>query len=177
MKKIFITFFVCLISFVSVSAKTNFGDVITDAGGTLSAAVDTIYHDGKAAVSTLYTDLKAGTSELYPDVKAAVIEIAKAIGVGAEHLYTVLVRNYIVIGVKELLVFVGGLIALIIGICWFAKLAKSQITFLVVAPIFLLILGLSFITGVDYEAMLMGIINPEWGAINYILDFTKDIIK
>jgi hypothetical protein len=30
---------------------------------------------------------------------------------------------------------------------------------------------------VNYDDMLMGLINPEYGAINYILDFSKGLVK
>lgn len=171
MKKVLFSLVLCVLSVINVSAgtKMKFGEVMT-------SAVDSVYQDGKAVVSTVYQDIKAGTSAIYPDVKTAVVEIASGIGVAAEHLYTVLVKNYVVAGVKELLVAVTGLILLIIGFSWFIKLSKKVISYIVIAPVVLIITGFSFLINADYTSLLMGLINPEWGAINYILEYTKTLI-
>ena len=71
-------------------------------------SIDTVYHDVKGAVSTLYSDGKEVIGTLYPEVKSAIVSIAKAIGVAAEHVYTVLVKNYVVVGVKWLILFLIG---------------------------------------------------------------------
>ena len=52
-----------------------------------------------------------------------------------------------------------------------------SITYAVVVPAILMIIGICTVFNVDYDAMLMGLINPEYGAINYILEYTKGIIK
>ena len=170
MKKYLFGLVLCVLSVISVSAKSElkFGEVMT-------SAVDSVYHDGKSMVSTVYQDIKAGTSAIYPDVKTAVVEIASGIGIAAEHLYTVLVKNYVVAGVKELLVAVTGLILLIIGFSWFIKISKKVITYVAILPSLLMVFGLIFFISADYNTLLMGLINPEWGAINYILEYTKTL--
>jgi hypothetical protein len=44
-------------------------------------------------------------------------------------------------------------------------------------PALCLIIGFFMIVNIDYDAMLMGLINPEYGAINYILEYSKELIK
>ena len=53
----------------------------------------------------------------------------------------------------------------------------QAITYAVIVPLILMIIGICTVFSVDYDAMLMGLINPEYGAINYILEYTKGIIK
>ena len=103
---------------ISIYAEdTSFGEVLTQSTEQVytdaRAAIDTVYHDGKAAVQTVYSDMKSGTSSLYPDVKKAVVSIANSLGVAAEHVYTVLVKKYIVLGVKELGIFLGAIVLLL----------------------------------------------------------------
>jgi hypothetical protein len=41
----------------------------------------------------------------------------------------------------------------------------------------MLFIGLVMMVNVNYDNMLMGLINPEYGAIDYILEYSKTIIK
>ena len=143
------------------------------------AAIDTVYHDGKAVVQTVYSDLKGGTSTIMPSVKDAVVSIGKSIGVAAEHVYNVLVKKYVVMGVKELMIFVGGVILLIVGlIIWLKKTGKDgPITYSLIAPAAMFLIGVIMMINVNYDNMLMGLINPEYGAIDYILEYSKTLIK
>jgi hypothetical protein len=181
MKK-FLIVFVMLFAFTCVS-YAGVGDVVTNSVDSVyhdgKAVVDTLYHDGKAVVSTVYNDAKAGAVSIYPDVKSAIVSIGKAIGVAAEHVYGVLVKKYVVIGVKELMILIGGIIMFFIGLIYWRKYTKDgqSISYGVAIPALILVTGLITIVNVDYDAMLMGLINPEYGAINYILEYTKGIIK
>lgn len=181
MKK-FLILFVMLFAFTCIS-YAGVGDVLTNSVDSVyhdgKAATDTLYHDGKAVVSTVYNDAKAGASSIYPDVKSAIVSIGKAIGVAAEHVYGVLVKKYFVLGIKEACILVGGIIIFFIGLWNWRKYTKNMqaITYAVVVPAVLMIIGIFTVFNVDYDAMLMGLINPEYGAINYILEYTKGIIK
>lgn len=142
-------------------------------------AVDSVYHDGKAIVGTLYQDGKAGLSTIYPDIRSAVISIGKAIGVAAEHVYGVLVKKYFVMGVKQLGICLLGLVAIIIGFVGWKKVTKNgqPITYRVIVPIVFMFVGFITMSEVNYDEMLMGLINPEYGAINYILEYSKELIN
>ena len=181
MKK-FLILFVMLFIFTCVS-YAGVSDVLTNSVDSVyhdgKSVADTLYHDGKAVVSTVYNDAKAGASSIYPDVKSAIVSIGKAIGVAAEHVYGVLVKKYFVLGIKEACILVGGIIIFFIGLWNWRKCTKNMqaITYAVIIPVVLMIIGICTVFNVDYDAMLMGIINPEYGAINYILEYTKGIIK
>ena len=181
MKK-FLIVFVMLFAFTCVS-YAGVGDVVTNSVDSVyhdgKAVVDTLYNDGKAVVSTVYNDAKSGEVSIYHDVKSAIVSIGKAIGVAAEHVYGVLVKKYVVIGVKELMILIGGIIMFFIGLIYWRKYTKDgqSISYGVAIPALILVTGLITIVNVDYDAMLMGLINPEYGAINYILEYTKGIIK
>ena len=185
MKKIFglIFMLMCFVSIDTFAAEESFGEVLTNSTEVVysdaKAAIDTVYHDGKAVVQTVYSDLKDGTSSIMPSVKDAVASIAKSIGVAAEHVYNVLVKKYVVIGIKELMIFSGGLILLIVGlIIWLKKTGKDgPITYSLIAPSLMVFIGLVMMVNVNYDNMLMGLINPEYGAIDYILEYSKTLIK
>lgn len=177
MKKIIIFVLGMLVTFSAFAQKvgpSNFVSAITTTYSDSKAAVDTLYHDGKALVSTIYDDAKNLTSTIYPDVKAAVAQIASAIGVAAEYVWLALVKSFIVKGAVEILHLIFALIFIIFGCVLFSKNFKSaQITWKIIPGIVVAIIGLIIACNVDYYVMLTGLINPEYGAIDYILKFVK----
>ena len=179
MKKI--TFFILAMLMacsVNLSYAANNKEAPT-AGEVVLSVMDSIHGDVKGAVSTVYNDGKDLLGEIYPDVKSAIVQIGKAIGVAAEHVYTVLVKKYVVEGIKHLIILIGSLILLIIGVISVNKHIKAskRLTYALIIPAICLISGFIMITNVDYDAMLMGLVNPEWGAINYILEYSKELIN
>lgn len=185
MKKIFglIFMLMCFVSIDTFAAENSFGEILTNSTEIVysdaKAAIDTVYHDGKAVVQTVYSDLKDGTSTIMPSVKDAVVSIGKSIGVAAEHVYNVLVKKYVVMGIKELMIFAGGLILLVVGlvICLRKTSKDGPITYALIAPAAMFLIGLIMMINVNYDNMLMGLINPEYGAIDYILEYSKTLIK
>lgn len=145
----------------------------------ISNITSTVYEDGKSLIGTVYEDGKTLLVNAYPEVKEAVIKIAQSLGVAAEHVYTVLVKKYIVDGVTQLALCIVGLIFLIIGWVKFDKyVAKSErIDWHVLYPGVVLTVGIVLLLNVNYHTMFMGLINPEYGAINYILEFAKSMVK
>ena len=184
MKKIIFCIILCSISTVSFGTETNESSTFVNTVSTLygdgKAVVDTLYQDSKSVVSTVYDDIKDGVKSVYPDVKAAVVEIAKALGVGAEYVFKVLVLKFVVDGAKELLFFIFALIILIIGFKglkpYFKTTNSITITYKIIPFIVITVIGIIMFFFVDFNQMLMGLINPGYGAINYILDFTKSMI-
>ena len=176
MKKILILF-AMLFAFSVVTVYA--ADPIVSAGKVLTNATDSVYHDGKEIVKTVYGDAKEGAVSIYPDVREAVVAIGKAIGIAAEHVYSVLVKKYFVLGIKQAVICLIGFIAFIIGLVMWKKATPQgqPITYRIIAPIFLIVVGLVTICNVNYDEMLMGIINPEYGAINYILEYSKNLFN
>ena len=181
MKKLLILFSVLFA--VSISSYANIGDVVSNVTDTVyhdsKAVVDTLYHDGKTALGQVYEDAKLGAVSIYPDVKQAVVAIGKAIGIAAEHVYSVLVKKYFVLGIKHLCICLIGLIALVCGLIWWKKVTPEgkPITYRVIMPCLFILIGIITMAKVNYDDMLMGIINPEYGAINYILEYSKELIN
>lgn len=189
MKKFISLLVVCLLS-ITLFAKTNDAEIVKEASGNFVDAVSTVHQDVNTVVGTVYSDAKSVTTtlyedgkdfakDLYPEVKAAVISIAKGLGVAAEHLYTVLVKKYVVEGLVQLIPFIIGLILVIVGWIKTEKYFKTaeKIKWQCLYPISLLVVGAITLSCVDYNTMFMGIINPEYGAINYILEYAKEMIK
>lgn len=173
MKKIFFIIIMCLATITGYA--NNFTSIIANDS---KSAMSTLYNDGKEVVSTVYNDGKSVISDLYPDVKSAIVSIAQGIGVAAEHVYTVLVKKYIVIGVKEALILLIGIFFFIFGFVSIYKYIKNNqyITWKVIPMIILCFLGFLVAYNVNYDDLLMGLINPEFGAINYILEYAKNLV-
>lgn len=159
-------------------AENKFGDILLKAQQDGGAAVETLYNDGKEVVKTVYNDGKSAVSELYPDVKSAIVSIAEGIGVAAEHVYSVLVKSFVVKGVKELIIAVFALLIFGFGLYQFYKYVNNTkvINWKIIFPLLLCILGLFVGFKVNYDDLLMGLINPHFGAINYILEYAKDFV-
>lgn len=177
MKRIIIFMLGMLVAFSAFGQKNSSSDFVTAIATTYTdskTAIDTLYHDGKELVSTIYNDTKSLTASIYPDVKAAVGQIASAIGVAAEYVWVALVKSFIVKGAVEILHFIFALAFIIFGCVLFSKNFKStQITWKIIPGIVVVIIGLIVACNVDYYTMLTGLINPEYGAIDYILKFVK----
>lgn len=166
MKKIFLFFILLFINIATIKANT------------FTTAMDTVYSDIKDGISVVYQDAKISTTALYPDIKKTISTIGQAIGVATEYVYTALVKKYVVIAAKELLIFIFSIILMVFGYSSYSKKTKNtHITYRVIPSIICLVLGFILCTSVNYDAMLMGFINPEYEAINYILNYSKDLIK
>ena len=138
-----------------------------------------VYEDGVTAISTVYNDGKTAVSELAPEIKTAIIAIAQSLGVAVEHVYTVLVKKFVVDGVVQLIPFLIGLILLILGWIKLEKFLRGNkaITWHIFYPAILLAVGIISLTSVNYQTMLLGLINPEYGVINYILEYSKTLLQ
>lgn len=138
-----------------------------------------VYEDGVTAISTVYNDGKTAVSELAPEIKTAIISIAQSLGVAAEHVYTVLVKKFVVDGVTQLIPFLIGLILLVLGWIKLDKYIKQTpaINWHILYPILLSIVGIVCLVTVNYQTMLLGLINPEYGVINYILEYSKTFLQ
>lgn len=124
MKKIILFILVLdmgMTGFATPQQKQNTLQTVSTFHDDVKGTITTMHDDVAIITSTLYEDGKDAATALYPDVKSAVIAIGKAIGVAAEHVYTVLVKKFMVDGIVQLLPFILGL--LLIGIGWY-KLSK-----------------------------------------------------
>lgn len=162
--------------------KQNF-DATKEAVSTLHQDVkditSTVHEDVKSITTTLYGDGKDAITTLYPDIRSALVAIGKAIGVAAEHVYNVLVKKFVVDGIVQLLPFLLGIILIIISWVKFGRYFKyyHRPEWHILYPITLLTIGVIILFHVNYNVMIMGLVNPEYGALNYILEYSKQILQ
>lgn len=182
MKKFLIIILAAILSIGGISAKSNkTSKVITNGIETIyddtKGTITEVYTDAKSAVTTIYGDMKEATSEIYPDVKNALSEIARGLGVGVEYTWTVLVKQYVVLSIAELLKFILFLSILIIGIIFTIKVVNNskEINWKIIPTLGIVVTGIILITSINYVTILQGLINPDFGAINYILEFIKSL--
>lgn len=193
MKKIF--FFIMMLFSMTIMAKPSEAtkavkDGIVAVHDDVTGTVSTVYNDGKEAITTLYNDGKEVLAEVYPEVKEAITYIAKALGVAAEHVYITLTKKFLVDGIAELGILLLGM--LLFGYGWYkmekyignrptvmnsdGTQGKAPIDWKVLFPVFFLGLGIFVCSTVEYREMVVNLFNPEWGAINYILDTAKTLV-
>ena len=177
MKKILI-FIICAIFSIGAFSKENkvvngVETVYDDTKGT----IETVYNDTKSVVTTIYDDMKGVASEIYPDVKNALSEIARGLGIGVEYTWTVLVKQYVVIAIAELIKLILILALIICGIVWLWKVVKNNtsITWKGIPGALMLIVGLWMMDSIDFIEIIQGLVNPDFGAINYVLQFIKTL--
>lgn len=175
-------FYLLLISMFAL-AMCTFSQESTSAlsaiGSTSTEAVSTVYNDAKSAVSTVYTDVSSLSGTIYDEVKSAVISIGKGIGCAAEHVYAIIVKKYIVEGISELCYFLLGIIILIFGLIKTNKYfkIKERIDWRCIFPFGLLIASIIILCTTEFSDMLVNLINPEWKALEYIIDTAKGMVK
>ena len=124
---------------------------------------------------------KVSLGSVYSDIKTGIEGMAAALKVGAAHVYAVLVRQQIAKSVMILLVLITGIILL--RLAW--KTSKSenwdeesnpQNGMAILNIVFWVIVTICIIYFVcRSQTFLTGFINPEFGAMNDIVDFVKEI--
>lgn len=121
-------------------------------------------------------------SKVYGDVKAGISGLASSLKVGAEHVYYVLVKQQVVHAIKWLLILGFGFFCIIhflkkyklITEKWWNH-ADTMPTMMGVFRVGQIIMGVVFICiGFNHtNEILTGCINPEYGALQDILNFVK----
>lgn len=177
MKKFIILFLIAFMSINVFSKEKTITNGIETVYDDTKGSITEIYTDTKSAVTTIYGDMKGVATEIYPDVKNAITEIARGLGVGAEYVWTVLVKQQVVLGITELLELLLILGLIIAGIVWLWKTIKKNesISWIVLPGAFLILFGILMFGKVDFVIIIQGLINPDFGAINYVLDFIKTL--
>ena len=177
MKKILIFIICTIFSIGAFSKENNVVNGVETVYDDTKSTIETVYNDTKSVVATIYGDMKDVASEIYPDVKNALSEIARGLGIGVEYTWTVLVKQYVVIAIAELIKLLLILAIIICGIVWLWKVVKNNtaITWKVIPGALMLIIGLSMMHSIDFIEIIQGLVNPDFGAINYVLQFIKSL--
>lgn len=137
--------------------------------------IDSIKTDLNYAVTSI--DTSSVTKTIYQDVKSALVGLSSGLKVGAEHVYEILVKQQIVNSITYLILLTIALL-LIIPLYRFIKFCVNNddineghfwICFFGV-----IIIGFfNVIMLFNIDNIIMGFVNPEYGAIEKILELIK----
>tara|TARA_R110002020_G_scaffold241717_4_gene454956 strand:+ start:123 stop:509 length:387 start_codon:yes stop_codon:yes gene_type:complete len=123
------------------------------------------------------TKVMIGT--MYQDIKGAVASIAEGLSIGAEHVYTVLVRQQVVTSIVMSIVLIIGSMGFVLILNALAKSAKEDARYWhkemsVIHVILLLCTFIVMFVGlINLDTIITGFVNPEYGAMHEIIDMIK----
>jgi hypothetical protein len=150
--------------------------------GRVSEASDQVYSDAKSVVSTVHQDVKEIIPVLYGDAKDLFTSVGKKLGVAAEAVWVTLVRQQ---RVKSIALLLSSLSLYAISIFFWhkyniQKLRARETNLERDVDFGGLLFGISLILTIAsslflcYHAydILTGIINPEYGAMKDIYQFS-----
>jgi len=175
MKRFLILFITAILSLSSVFGQEQTPGALE----TSTNAISTVYNDMKTGITTVYDDVSGVTGPIYQEVKSAVIAIATGIGVGVEHVYVIIVKKFVVDGISELIKLIALLTILIIGTVNLIKYVNKHTTmdWRIIIPASMVTASLLILSTIEFNEMLINLVNPEWNAIKYILDTAKEFVK
>jgi uncharacterized Tic20 family protein len=126
---------------------------------------------------------------MYSDLKQGIGALASSLKVGAEHVYEVLVRQQIVYGIVYLFLSVIGFILIL---NWIKKYKDDKEKWItkdgysgedptglgIIRTIQIIIAFVMIGIGIfNIESIMTGFINPEYGAIQDVIEMVKDVKK
>ena len=125
-------------------------------------------------------DTSSNFKNIYNDLKGGVAAIAQSLKIGAEHVFIVLVKQQVVNAIVYLvLALIGIILAFAAYRQWGLIKYNAKGDLVEVRPVvFTVIFGvLSFIllmiTIFNIDTIIMGFVNPEYGAIQDIIKFVR----
>lgn len=134
----------------------------------------------QAVTDTAKQKTETFSKEIYKDVKSVIASLSSSLKVGAEHVYGVLVKQQIVKSWIHTSCVILGFIMLILGLKAYKNddedwIADGEPTLLAVIRIIQLIMGFVFlmIGLINIDIIITGFVNPEFGAIEHILNLVK----
>lgn len=148
----------------------------------VDSALGKLPDEVKSVTNTLTSDTaKLTFARVYGDVKAGIVGLASALKVGAEHVYKVIVKQQVV----NAITYVVIILVLLILCLRFWSMHKTAVVkhgeyWEDYASAVVPLIG-SIITGLIAIIMfirtsndiVMGLVNPEYGAMKDILEFVK----
>lgn len=166
--------------FFTITTYSKESNIVSETITSVSNEIDTLKTNAINTAKAI--DTSSVSKQLYTDLKSGLVGIAGALKVGAEHVYEVLVRQQVV---NSILYLLCGVLAFIFIINFINKNESSEIWFdgrvdfitglgfirliqLIIG--FILLLVLLF----HLDNILTGFINPEFGALEQIMDWVKN---
>jgi uncharacterized membrane protein YuzA (DUF378 family) len=164
-----------LIIFTLLFSQLSFAGV----GETVSNAIDSTKAAVKEGVGVI--DTSSNFKMVYTDIKDGISALASGLKVGAEHVYEVLVKQQIVNAITYLVI---GIVSLILMLNFIKRykdpkekwIYDDSLSVLGVVRVSQIILAVILFIGfmVTIDEIIMGFVNPEYGAIETIIDIVKD---
>ena len=142
---------------------------------TVVAAIDSAKQAVKDGVNTV--DTSGNFKMIYTDIKTGISALASGLKVGAEHVYEVLIKQQLVDAIVWLIFLIASILFLKTTIKYAMKAIEKNkpsegealMTFFGnLLAIILFIIGLFHI-----DVIVTGFVNPEYGAIETIIDIVK----
>jgi hypothetical protein len=171
MKYLLSIIFLFVISFTNAQVLDSIASKTKQVVTTTKEAVK----DGVAVVDT-----SSNFKHIYTDIKTGITALAQGLKVGVEHVYMVLVKQQIVNSVVYLFIFILAIVSIIICYKQWGKIevdnyGNAKETRPLATTIIFGCLGfiLSLIFLVNINTMIMGFVNPEYGAIQQIISVVK----
>lgn len=137
-----------------------------------------------AVQSVKGVDTSSTFKAMYSDFKQGIVALASSLKVGAEHVYGVLVRQQVVYAIVYLVLSIIGFILIL---NWIKKykddkeewVGNEEPTGLGVIRIIQIVVAfiMIFIGIVNIDLIMTGFINPEYGAIQDVIEMVKDVKK
>lgn len=133
--------------------------------------------------SVAVVDTSSNFKLIYTDIKTGITALAQGLKVGIEHVYMVLVKQQIVNSIVYLFIFILAIVSIIICYKQWGKIEVVIVNYSsdvkevrpLVGAVTFGALGfiLSLIFLVNIDTMIMGFVNPEYGAIQEIISVVK----
>lgn len=174
-KLISLILFVSLIGFLLTPAYAQVYEKIKKEAGVAASSVKNgiIKVDTSSTTKMLYGDLKNATSTIYQDAKSVVSAVAKSLGVGAEHVYVVLTRQYLIQGAVNLILSLFALFVLYKILYWLMLNISDDKYYLIVPIVACIAVAVSVLTKLpEYATQLF---NPEYYTLKFIIEQIKNL--
>lgn len=116
--------------------------------------------------------------QVYSDVKSGISALAEGLKVGSEHVYGILCKQQLVNSITYLLLIIVLIIAFPVSINFGKKIYKADTDGIGAFFYIAMVVGVLLITStimaiLHIQYIVMGFINPEYGAIKEILEIIK----
>lgn len=158
-----------------------------------NAAIEVVDSTTSAAKATAHLmDTSSNFKMIYTDLKDGVSALAATLKVGAEHVYEVLVKQQIVNSITNVIIYLVFIIVIVITIKTMDRMIpsreyrdKNREDLEDYFPVFLIggiILAVAAIGGSIYftstiNDTVMGFVNPEYGAMQQVVNFVRSLSK
>ena len=140
----------------------------------IAALLLTVIGVGKALAQASSDSIPKLTKEvIYKDVKDVLKSLGETLKVGTEHVYEVLIRQQVVSSITWTIIYLVGIWGFITCSRWAKRILDetSKEGGYIAAYIYLFILLLLFLFTI--ETTVTGFVNPEYGAIEKIVNMLK----